>query len=389
MANYQKTDLDETLEKIEEMYKGEDSIFSITATTFLPYIDSARLIMYSSHFLQRVVLNETEFPKVFTNSENMIGKYSSFDYRAPGKLVVTKIIPKFDGMDPSKGQPGLMFVYNEDKQEHDVIVRKDVENLTEKYGFMYDNSMIDSIGEGECINKGTSLYRPTSYDRYDNYGFGCNVTYMYSVEDSNIEDAIIISESLSKRMLSTEVELVKVSINDNDILLNLYGTDANYKAFPNIGEKVKNKTLCAKRRINNNHILYDLKRSNIKKVLSSDTISYIDGEIVDVNIFCNKTREEMIDAEFNEQILEYVDMNTRYYEKIRDYTNELLRSGAKCSHNIKIWNKRAKEMTDTDYKIKDEDGSVFSNIVMYFLVKRTVGISVGQKLTGRLILVLL
>jgi hypothetical protein len=35
------------------------------------------------------------------------------------------------------------------------------------------------------------------------------------------------------------------------------------------------------------------------------------------------------------------------------------------------------------YKIKDENNSVFSGIVIYFLVKRKVGLSKGQKLVGR------
>jgi hypothetical protein len=37
----------------------------------------------------------------------------------------------------------------------------------------------------------------------------------------------------------------------------------------------------------------------------------------------------------------------------------------------------------TGYKVKDENNSVFSNIVIYFLVKRKVGLSRGQKLVGR------
>ena len=35
-----------------------------------------------------------------------------------------------------------------------------------------------------------------------------------------------------------------------------------------------------------------------------------------------------------------------------------------------------------EYKHKDELGNAFSNIIMYVKVRRTVGLSVGQKLTG-------
>ena len=71
-----------------------------------------------------------------------------------------------------------------------------------------------------------------------------------------------------------------------------------------------------------------------------------------------------------------------FYEKIKDITDELIDSGAKCSQNILYWNNRVNEMLNPDINLKDDVGSAFSNIVMYFTIKRSVGLSVGQKLTG-------
>ena len=162
-------------------------------------------------------------------------------------------------------QKAYFFVYDKDKEMYDVIERKDVEDLTEKYGFQYDNSGINNYKVGDTIHKGDTLSKSTSYDEYGNYGFGKNVKAMYLVDLDTLEDAIVVSESLAKSMKSTEVEKVKVPINDNDFLLNLYGDNDNYKAFPDIGEFTNDKILCVKRRIINSQILFDLKSGNSKK----------------------------------------------------------------------------------------------------------------------------
>lgn len=383
MANTTKRDLTEELRKAEEQYHGSDATTALSGLTFGRYVDSARIIMFENHSVQRVVLNKTKFPRVFTNNENMVGELSSYVTKAKDNLKIVKFIHKFDQID-NLDQPCLIFVYNKDKNMYDVIERTQVQNLTEKYGFKYDNQVIDSLRPGDDVEKGTILAKPTSFDEFGNWGFGDNITFMYQIKDTIIEDAIEVSESLAKTMISTEVELVKVSINDNDILLNTYGVEQNeYKSFPDIGGSIANGSLCVRRRINNSQILFDLKSNNTRKVLGTDITSYINGEIVDIDIYCNKTRDEINTSEVNSQILDYLDMSDRYYNEIKQYTQELLESGITCSPNIKILNKRAKELTDKTYKIKDENGSVFNNMIIYFLVKREVGLDRGQKLTGR------
>ena len=120
------------------------------------------------------------------------------------------------------------------KEEYDLIYKQDVQNLPEKYGFQFDCTEINKYKEGDYVEKGATLFRPTSYDEFGNYGFGRNVKAMYLSCDETIEDAIWVSESLSKIMESSEIETVRVPINDNDILLNLFGDEEHYKAFPNI-----------------------------------------------------------------------------------------------------------------------------------------------------------
>lgn len=380
--------LQQVLEEKQKQYEGDNSILGISSLTFPAYIDSSRTIMDVNHQLQRVVVEHTEFPYVFTNSENMFGHRSTYNVTAKADLDVWRIIPKFSKLDiPREVQPAIIIFYNRETEEYDLIYKQDVQNLPEKYGFQYDHHVLDELNEGDMLQKGTTLTRPTSYDKFDNYGFGQNVNFMYRLDMYTIEDAIVVSDRFAKSFISTEVELVRITLNENNFLGNLYGDDEEYKCFPDIGESIKNNKLAIWKMLNNSQILYDMKSTNMKKTMPADINFYNSGTIVDIDIFCNKDRLQIPNTKYNQQVLNYIDMDIEFHTKVYEATQELIDSGCKVSNAIKEWNKRCKELLNKDevdgYKIKDENNSVFSNIVIYFLVKRKVGLSRGQKLVGR------
>jgi DNA-directed RNA polymerase beta subunit len=379
--------LNQILDEKQKQFEGDNSILGISSLTYPAYMDSSRTIMDVNHQLQRVVVENTEFPYVFTNNENMFGHRSTYNIEAKSDLDVYRIIPKFRNLNiDAKTQPAIIVFYNRERQEYDLIYKQDVQNLPEKYGFQYDHSTLDNLKEGDVVEKGTTLTRPTSYDDFDNYGFGQNVNSMYRVDMFTIEDAIVVSDVFAKSFLSTEVELVKVTLNDNNFLGNNYGDDENYKCFPDVGEEIKDNKLCTWKILNNSQILFDMKNSNLKKSLVSDIDFWNSGTIVDIDIYCNKDRSSIPNTRYNRQILDYIDMDIAFHEEIYSVTQELISRGEKVSNAIKEWNKMSRELLDKGedgYKIKDENNSVFSNIVIFFLVKRKVGLSRGQKLVGR------
>lgn len=375
--------LKELLQEKEQLYHNKDDIFGMTLLTNPGYISSSRNIMFTSHLRQFVNLNNPDFPKVFTNYENIVGKYSTGYYKAKDDLKVIDKIAKFNN-EEFNNHLYLLFLYDKKHDSYSVIQKKIVEDLTEKFGFKYKTSVMDSKEIGDKVPKGEILYSSMSYDNDENYNYGKNIKFMYLLENNTIEDAIVCSESLSKSILSTEVETVKISLNDNDILCNLYGNNEVYKGFPDINEMVKDKILCAKRRIFNSQLLFDLKKSNLRKInFMSDNLFFIDGKIVDINIYSNKSLEEIEDNIFNRQLLKYLRMQKDFYSKVYDRCKKIINSGSKYSSEINFWYKKAKNVLDDNYMYREEDNSVFSNMVIEFLVERDVPLSVGQKITGR------
>jgi DNA-directed RNA polymerase beta subunit len=375
--------LREELQEKEQEHNFQDDIFGMTLLTNPGYISSSRNIMFTSHLRQFVNPLNPDFPKVFTNHENMVGKHSTGYYQAKNKLKIIDKIPRFeDGK--NDGHSYALIVYDEEKDKYDIIMKKNVEDLTEKFGYVYNNKNMDSKKVGDVVEKNEVLYKTTSYDENMNYRYGKNATFVYMLENNTIEDAIVVSDSFAKSMVSKEVETVKISLNDNDIPCNIYGDDETYKGFPDIGEYVRDKVVFSKRRIHNNQLLYDVKKSNLRRInYSSDVLYFCDGEVVDVTVYSNKTLEEMEDNSFNQQTRKYLIMQEKFYRRVLEQCEKIFASGSKYSNDINYYYRRAKNILDPDFKWREEDNSVFSNVIIELTIQRDNPLSEGQKITGR------
>lgn len=373
---------DRILEK-DAQYKGKPHVLGMTGLTNPAYINSSRSIMFTSHLTQMVDLINPESPKVFTNMENIVGKNSTGYLKAKSNYKIIHKIPKF-GIGEFYDKMYVLIVYDTDKERYDIITKKVVEDLTEKFGYVYNTDKMDSFKVGDNIKKNTVLYKSLSYDDDMNYRYGVNVRCLYCEDPYTIEDAIVCSTSFTEKMACKEVETIRVSLNDNDIFCNIYGDDENYKGFPDIGEYIQGKILCAKRRIHNNQLLFDLKKDNLKKInFSSDKVMYSSGRIVDMNIYSNKQIEDIPDNIFNKQISRYLEMQMYFYQKIHDACKDIVDSGKDYSRNISWWYNKARDILDPNTLWKEENYSVFSNMVLEFVVERNSPLTIGQKITGR------
>lgn len=380
--NSSTAELKEVLEKAEEKYKGDNAILGMTLLTHPIYTSSSRTLMTTGHLKQRTNMNNPEFPKVFTEFYNMVGEHSTGLQRARYNLIVKKKIRKFND-----DHLYILVVQNRDTGEYDIIEKKIVEDLTEKFGFVYNNESLDKLEVDDTVDKGDVLYKSTSYDEYNNYRIGVNATFAYTSNIKTTEDAIIISKSFQKRTKTTEVETIRVSINDNDILLNLYGDVNNYKTFPDIGEKINNKIICSTRRIDNDQIFFDFKESNLRKInFSNDTLCVegsSGGRIVDINVYSNKSLEEMQENEYHEQLNYYYENELRYYQEIYDYLKNIVLNNLPHTIELNRLYKKAKEILNKDVKwCEVQTKKPFSNVILEFVVARETPLKKGSKVTG-------
>ena len=375
--------LKDKLSELDEKFKGDDSVFGMTLLTRTGYISGNRSIMTTGHLKQAMTPINPEFPKVFTEYENMVGKYSTGIKRASREWRVVDKVYKFE----ENNHLYTLIVKDEQTGYYDVIEKKLVENLTEKFGFRYNTEDLDKIQVGDLIPKDSVLFKSTSYDEYNNYRFGVNATFCYTSDVKTTEDAILVSQTFADKFRCVEIESITVSVNDNDVLINLYGDEDNYKCFPDIGETIKDKIICATRRINNDQIFYDFKETNLRKINFSEDVLCTEqgsgGKIIDIKVYSNKTIEEMEMNEYHAQVTKYYKNELRYFKELVQSTQDVVHENKDHSRNYNYVYKKSKDVLDENVKWCEQQGKKpFSNMIIEFIVEREVPLKEGSKITG-------
>lgn len=376
-------DLKKELQLANEQYGDDlDLMLCKGIMTMSNGLNSSRGLMLAGQLDQVSNLENPEIPGINTNFENIVGKYSSAYYRAESDMDVIAKIVKYPDKEDSVY---TLVVYNKKKKLYDIISKKPGVILTETYGYKYNNEVIDSLEVGDKINEDDVLYRSTSFDEEMNYMLGANAKVMYTTDCFTIEDGIRVSKSLVEKTMSIEYDKVRISMNDNDVLLNIKGNKKHYKCFADIGEEIDNSTLAVKRRINYSHSLFDFKEENMRKPLSTDTPYYIpfsEDKVVDISIYSNKKIEDIPDTIYNRQIKEYMIAEREYYQNIKDTLKDIMLH-ERCSNDLTELYIRAERILNPEY-VWSDSRKVFGNMIIEFFIEKRVPIVRGSKLSGKI-----
>lgn len=371
------------LQKKNEELKGNKRLALVGQGDFPGGNNVMRSTMNIKHKVQHLAIDNPEFPMFFDGKENLIGEQSSNYFRADTDYKVVDIAKKYEELLKGKSYMALYFLYSEKEDKYIVLERKEVEDLTENFGFAYDNDFLDQCEVGETISKDTLVYASTSYDEDMNVGVGINGRILYGVDPAVQDDAIVVSESFAKRMVTNNVKSITIPINENTILLNLYGKDNNdYIGLPNIGDKIDNGILAATRTIKETRMFSDLRDSSLTHInAQTDQIFYADGEIIDINIYCNNSNIKV--NKVNKQLVQYYNDSRWFYTKVYKICNKILKSGCKNIHkNINHWKRIAMNYLDTQAVWAYND-NVFSNMMVEILVRKKEQAIIGRKIVGR------
>lgn len=336
----------------------------------------SRKLMFGTQLEHRLPLLNPEVPFIQTGYESEFGKYSSSYCSAPNDLEVVGFVSKFSWMPKHQY---FLFTINRDTQELGVIERKEYKHITENYGYLYDNKALDSLNIGDVIKSGTPIQKSKSFDEYDNRKDGCNMLTMYAACEETMEDAIIISESASKKLASPLVKKVTIVINDNDIPLNLYGDMNNYKSFPNIGEESVNSILCGLRREKKEECLFSQSYSRLRDLSISDERYTVSGRVVDIDIYCNAPAR-LEEYDYNAQLKFYYDNYMRMCRDIVDFINPYISKGYKMTYELqRLYYTSKKSLSGVQFFSERP----FSNIVLEITLVEEIDVLRGDKLSNR------
>jgi len=327
------------------------------------HTDTIRVNMVDSHLVQSIVLNKPEVPKVATGFEKQVGKYSSSYKLAESELVIEKVIKKHK-------RRRLYIMTDPETRTVHVADIPSCRNITEYYGYKVID-LLRTKKEGDTVAKGDGIYSCPSYDKNYNFGYGVNLKAIFlAYKGLTYEDAIVISESGAAKLETTTVKEIKVTLNTNDVLVNLYGNQNHYKGFPKIGEEIKDGVLCARRRIVNESVLHDFSTERMSEIEPNlDDIFYIEGTIVDIEIFSNVDASDLKKND-SFQILSTLTANSDYYEEITAAIEELQKEKYTLSEDASFIYKRAVNMINDEASFCTDNGKTdFDNIIIKFMVE--------------------
>ena len=330
--------------------------------------DISRLQMFSQHTSQMLVLNNPEPPKIFSRFENQIGNITSSFRTAEQDYKIISIL--------ERNQLNKTLVIQTADNRLDIIEIKNVNHITENYGFELDNNL-DNYSQGDTIPKESILYKSKAHDDLLNFRYGVNLRVAFlSWENKTYEDGNVISEEAAKKLSYTSVDELYVTINNNDILLNIYGDNENYKCFPNINEDINTKVLCSRRRIDYKNIS-NFSSNSLKEINDRDVCFYVDGAVVDIEIYSNTNIENLQDNH-NKQILDILTKQNEYHQSLINIIKENphLELTDEATY---IYGKSLEYFKEKKWYFDGE----FDFLVIKFTVKKSKPAGIGSKITNR------
>lgn len=336
-----------------------------------------RKLMFSTNLEQRLALCEPDVPYVSTGFETQFGQYSSSYQVADKDYTVLARIPKFS---TKPYEHYYLIMIDETGTEMSVIERSEYQHVTESFGYIYNNTNIDVLHAGDVLNKGTVIHRSKAFDDFGNRMDGKNLLAMFNSSEYTTEDSIVISESASKKLASPLIRKVDITLNANDIPLNIFGTPTNYKIIPDIGEETKDDILCAVRREKKEEAFYSQDFNRLSQIFMSDEKTTMTGKVVDIDIKCNNP--ELLSEVYYSQVSRYYQDHIRMCQQIVDCVQEHFNGNdhVTMSYQLqKLYYDCLAELNGTKF-INEK---VYTGTVMTVTVVEIIPALAGDKLTNR------
>lgn len=340
----------------------------------------SRKIMQGVQLEHALPLMNPEPPILQTGYEIRFGDRSSSIIKAESDYKVLGKISKFSA---APNHHYYILIQNEDTGVVDMLERITYNYTTETYGYLYNNTMLDNLDIGYEVPKNEILRKSYAYDDYMNRCDGVNLLTGYIAKNKTMEDGIIISKTAAKKLTAPLIKKVMVPVNENDILLNLFGTDDRYKSFPDIGEEIIGNILCSVRREKIEECLFSQSVDKLKDFMMSDEQYTIQGKVIDINIYCN-TPEILTERHTNSQILYYYNDSMRFNNEFVEAVDMLRdRDGKlKMTYRLQKMYRRCRQKLQGDQFVRDKP-KPFKGTMIEFVVLEVNTPTKGDKITNR------
>lgn len=388
MGKIKKADEDQTIKEKEIWNRSKELVYDTdrygpgSLMTQADKVNSSRAIMLNHHMTQFVSIKDPEMPLVPTGFEKILGGYSSMNEQLDANY---EIVAKF-----VKNQYNYILIgFDKKNRVYNAWKRQEADEHSEGSCTRYNNQFIDSLEPGDHVKRGQYIKKSANFDKDMNYCSGKNLNVVYMVSAQVLEDGIQVMNGADQMMNTFHMSKLEINLADNEILLNWNGTDDEYRGLPRIGEKTKNGILCAVRRVDNSKAPFALKKKRLQQPELGDKLYYGKGRVIDIDIRYNKERDNINDIGANRMIKELYDKQQSYYRELVRYMRKIRDASYSGEGDFTYTDEfsmilqEAMNYVDGGTYFADNNGNVFSNMMITVTLMNEEKLIVGSKLVGR------
>lgn len=373
------TDLKSKLNNMDEEFGDKRHlIYGITSLTSPEGVDSSRLNMFTSNVKQFLLPLIPDIPRLASGSENTFGQHSRGRRILEGKWKVVDKIYKYE-----ENSVYMLILYNKKTDTYKMIEKPFVESCGEKLGYAYNTEKMDNLSPGDVI-RNEPIYQSTAFDKHGNYRYGKNAKVFATITNETLEDSLKIRRGWAMSAQTIQVDTLSASVNQNDIPLNIHGTQDDWKSIPNIGDMVSGKPVFATRRYNKKHANHDFAPDSVNDTTDMDTdyVTFKNAILYDIDIYYNG-KDEFPDNIFYQQLKYYYEKGCIYAEKCLEAARKIKNSGSKYGNDVSFYIDKFQYYNDPEYDWDGEKGKSFSNMKIIFHLFGVNFVDLGSKLAGR------
>lgn len=216
---------------------------SLGLNPFIACVSSSRSQMFASHLGQKLVVNGASERLCQTGMEAEFAKYT-FSTKMPADGIVIRVIEKYRrtvGVDSINYNPLTAVIYQDEKtHEYGIFYITNYCSYHPYFGFDYKTTPhINKLVPGNRIAKDTIFNDSPAVTENGNYKYGVELNMAFMSHPSVSEDGVMISRDVLDKFAFKTYETRAVEWGSKHFPLNLYGDLKNFKAFPDIGDTVR------------------------------------------------------------------------------------------------------------------------------------------------------
>ena len=221
-----------------------DLLASVGVNPWAQHDSAPRVQMLAGHLSQALVIAGASPRRCQTGIERQFGRFT-FNIKMPANAEIIRVYeqyPRTIDRNAIRENPRTAVIYEDiETKEVGILMIPRYHCKHQHFGFRYKfkPQAMSRLIPGDHIAKGTILADSPAVDDMGNYSLGLETEVALMSIPGIIEDGVVISESYARKLTTKGFESRVASWGTKYYPLNLYGTDEEYKPFPDIGDTIR------------------------------------------------------------------------------------------------------------------------------------------------------